>query len=239
MVAVLPSSAAPRPTSTAWQFHWSGKTFGGTFTNPTASVVNGIAIGTSLKEKDAITSFFFAGHKCGLYAQYGSAYCYTDQAVAPGKSASFSGTIQAALGKGGFFQACSSADRGMDNTCVNVTVQSAAPAVSQPDLKLVIDDLETAIYAEDTAISALKQGYSSKALRRLNDAMEKLRWSMKYTSMLPVSAGADVESALHFDTQAIDLFNGKPSGRKAAISKIEDALVDKKAALQTANDAKR
>lgn len=239
----IASSAGAFHLDNRWRVTTTGKHFTGTYTNTTDSVVNGFAVGTGLKDKNAIVSFTIAGQKCGLYAAYGSAYCYTNIAVKPGETVTFDGDTEEAVGSEGF-QMCDSADRGMDNTCIDVAVsksEAATTTLSQDDtrhLRLAVHYLDAAISAEEAAVRALKNGNPLLAEQKVSagasavhDAANDI-YESGVDALLP--AVSDAEHALHLDHQAQPL-TGRGKSRAQRVRAqllVEQALTSKHSALE-------
>ena len=105
--------------------------FTGTDKNTSATTHNAISIGTagpSGQENNPITSFTYNGQACQLYAGAGSAYCSVS--LAPGATATFSGTTQSPTTA---FTFCTSDDGGEDNNCNGVrgsTGTTTSPATN-------------------------------------------------------------------------------------------------------------
>ncbi|MBV8258088.1 MAG: hypothetical protein JO073_09765 [Actinobacteria bacterium] len=256
-VTVSSASGARRDTG-GWTVSASGTQISGTFTNPTASVVNGVAVGTALKSKNPIVSFTFEGQKCGLYAPYGSAYCYTNVKVKPGQTVSFSGTTKTPIGctkrrlsssppaTCGVVQMCSSADKGMDNTCNDVkagaagsppaTTTTATAATSQKYAEAIYV-VGNAIDAEDDALKFLTgPGELSppKSIEALQESRSYLANATKETQGAPPSVDANLEQASASDEEALTEIQGTTQGRYArARAAIKDALTRKGKALAT------
>jgi len=228
-VAALSSSAGASTGTGGWTLHVSGKMFHGTFTNTTASAVNGVAIGTQLKAKNPIVSFTFAGRKCGLYAQYGSAYCYEGFSLAPGKTASFFGDAQLSIGPGGL-QMCSSADKGMDNTCVDVAVIAVSSTARKQAAAAASDFVATAISEEGDALADLKDGDTHAARNAISIGARKLGQAMDQPFDAADITG-DLKSAYQDDRDAWnDLDANKPGKISRARALLATALGKKHAA---------
>jgi hypothetical protein len=232
--AVVAVSAFATRADTRWHIKTGpGNAFSGMYTNTTASVVNGVSIGTADAAKNPIATFTFMGQTCKLYAQAGSAFCYTGISVAPGKTVAFSGTTQMPVGSSGF-QACDTADGGMDNTCLDVTV-ATAPTVDEKAVKSMKAEILFAIDTEERALRDLNSGKRAAASVALDPSVHpELANALKLGKRVNApSASANVESALSDDEAAVKLLDGKATGSriKKARALIQDALSDKKTAL--------
>lgn len=213
-VAALTTSAGASTGTGGWTLHVSGRMFDGVFTNPTGSVIDGVAIGTQLKAKNPIVSFTFAGQACGLYAAYGSAYCYTNISIGPGKSASFSGDARLPIGPGGL-QMCSSADRGMDNTCLDVPAKEAVAVSSsnrKADAAVARARVMEAVSEEGRALVDLRKGDTLGARNDLAKAVDKLKVAMAYPYDAADVTG-DLRSAVHDDEAAESELAGTTPGK--------------------------
>lgn len=229
-VAALSTSAGADQGTGGWNLRVSGKMFSGTFTNPTASVINDVAVGTPQKAKNPIVSMTFAGQTCGLYAPYGSAFCGKHVSIKPGKSASFSGDAKKPIGSGGL-QMCSSADGGMDNTCVDVVSASSKSVVTTPTTTVNHVQLHAqlarayvlkALSAEATALEELNKGDTHAAAHQLLEGRRALTDALSYD--IPADIRGDLRSASSDDyAGAGDLYGTKPGKIQRTRALIKDA----------------
>ena len=196
VLVVVPSALAAHTDTGGWTVSANGTQLTGTFTNPTASVVNGVAVGTALKSKNPIVAFTFEGQTCGLYAPYGSAYCYTNVKVKPGQTVSFSGETKTPIGCAkrrlsssppatcGVVQMCDSADKGMDNTCTDVQAGASASGGTKKTPTWVSRavnaklDLEQALRDEARAASLLQDFKYTQAVTAIRAAQARIDLAM-------------------------------------------------------------
>lgn len=222
VVLVLSASAAH--TVAPWVITSKGASFSGVFTNTTASVINGVSIGTAEKTDNPITSWNFEGQPCSLYPGYGSAYCYEKIDVEPGKTATFTGTTQKPVSTAGYV-ACSSADGGMDNTCTDVGAPST-PKVDAAAAKALLAELEKGIAAERGMIRSLNAGKSGNVVIVVES------WNIFFAKLLDQAAKvgsevviADVVRARKDNAGIAGALQGPKSTRlKDARALLEDAI---------------
>jgi hypothetical protein len=233
-LAVAGGARADQGTG-GWVLHVSGTMFNGTFTNPTASVVNGVAIGTQQAAGNPIVQFTFQNQSCGLYAQVGNSYCYTNVDVGPGKTASFSGAAAKPIDAGGL-QMCSSADRGMDNTCVDVKSSSGGTTSKLTEEQAVgrmISYLASVVNYENKAIASIKSGHLATATRDLRLSLGGTYGANRpsLTSLLPGSVRSDITDDLNSiyrgDQDAMDTLKKAPHAPGNVIRDIESTLETK------------
>jgi len=244
----LLSSSAGATDFGGWMISsWSGNTFSGKFKNETASPINGVAVGTALKEGNPITAFSIENLKCQLYAAYGSAFCYVALLIQPGATVAFRGTSKNKLTPAGL-QMCSSADKGMDNTCVNVPLSSKGGSVlpvtttagggSNPKAagfrtaaRRALQDVNFALEDEAKAAGEVSTD-PSLARFHLSQALPWLQSAAKQNFQSP---GADTElhDAINADTHALDwLRSGKPGRLARAREYLDSATAHKNAAVR-------
>ncbi len=228
---VAMSSSAGASTSAGWLItKWTGNTFAGTFTNETASPINGIAVGTADKAKNPITAFEINNIVCQLYANYGSAYCYTALLIQPGATVLFHGASMHALTPAGL-QMCSSADKGMDNTCTDVALKASTTiAVSSKARKqqaaLAFEEVLVAIRSERNALDAIDKGDLVDARNQLVLGMGDLDHARGRKFDAADIAG-DLRSARQDDLDAWHDLKKVPPEKGPAKKLIDKALGDK------------
>ena len=228
IVAVLavPASAA---TVQEWTGFYVGDTFNGTYVNLTGSTVDGVSFGTGELEKNAITSFMFDGQPCPLYAGAGSAYCY-EISIPPGMMVPFSGASADPI-VGGKVTGCDTHDDGATNNCIDVVL---ATKVDTDAIATMTKDIDEAITEEKDALTAIKDGRLVTARAQLGASSSTLNGAE--TAGEPMGASSpsnDLKSARSSDmdaSSALQRYGRKGTGR--AKSFIEDALGDKKSALE-------
>jgi hypothetical protein len=234
VACALPLSAAASTGTGGWQItKSSGSTFSGVFTNTTRDPINGVAVGTAQKALNPIDSFTINGIVCQLYAQYGSAYCYVGLLIQPGASVAFSGASRHALPPAGL-QMCSSADKGMDNTCVDVAVKGASVATSAraSAAAAAYAQVQVAISQETQALDDLDKGSTLAARNDLAFAQGHLKRALGFP-FDAASITGDLKSASQHDADAWDDLDSTKFG-KIARSRvlIREALAEKKDAAR-------
>ena len=241
----LLSSAAGASTGTGgWVItKSSGNAFSGTFTNETASPINGVSVGTAAKAGNPITAFTIDAIQCQLYANYGSAYCYTALLIQPGATVLFHGTAQKALTPAGL-QMCTSADRGMDNTCSDVaqakakakaqakkSKKSSATRATSPRKQAAAAArafVLEAISMEANALSDLNKGETLLGSRNdLAVAQHRLEKALAQPFDAADIAG-DLKSAIQDDKDAWNELDSKKPGRIARARKLITTAQGKK-----------
>ena len=244
-VSVLSASAGASAGNGGWVItKSSGNTFSGVFTNETASPINGVAVGTADKAANPITSFTINAIVCQLYANYGSAYCYTALLIQPGASVLFHGTSEKALPPAGL-QMCTSADRGMDNTCSDVALAKAkkskkssvthAASARKQAAAAAFEEVLKAISEEADALDALNAGHTHAAQQDLSRALYRLRNALVEPFDAPDIAG-DLKSAQRDDEDAYnDLGSTTPGKISRARTLITDAQAKKHASALDLN----
>ena len=225
-VSVLPASAGASTGNGGWVItKSSGNTFSGMFTNETASPINGVAVGTADKAANPITSFTINAIVCQLYANYGSAFCYTALLIQPGASVLFHGTSEKALPPAGL-QMCTSADRGMDNTCSDVALAKAkaqahkskkssvthATSVRKQAAAAAFEEVLKAISEEADALDDLNAGHTHAAQQDLSRALYRLRNALVEPFDAPDIAG-DLKSAQRDDEDAYNDLGSTTPGK--------------------------
>jgi len=245
-VAVLAGSAGASTGPGGWTVtKWSGNTFSGVFTNTTKDPINGVSVGTALKEGNPITAFTINAITCQLYAAYGSAYCYVSLLIQPGAAVVFHGTSKNPLTPAGVVM-CTSADKGMDNTCTNVplaskqqtmTVTTGGSAIASKTegfraaAKLALNYVNIAVESEASATKELG-GDLSIARRDLAHALNFLQGAAKknFNSSL---ADTELHDAISADTHALDwLKSGKPGRVSQARTWLKSAAFHKESAVR-------
>jgi len=250
-VAVLAGSAGASTGPGGWSVtQWSGNTFSGVFTNTTRDPINGVSVGTALKEGNPITAFTIANVTCQLYAAYGSAYCYVALLIQPGATVAFRGVAKNKLTPAGVVM-CSSADRGMDNTCTNVPLTSKKQTIKPTTTHVITTTAssgtvvkvqalkEAAILAHNDVVFALQD--ERKALETLNvqsvgDALDSSRKFLQGAlseGFHDAFAEDQIKDAIRDDTHALDSLNENGSGAMATVDRfVKSAIAHKNVAVK-------
>jgi hypothetical protein len=239
-LALLSSAAGASTGNGGWVItNSSGNTFSGTFTNETASPINGVAVGTADKAANPITAFTINAIVCQLYANYGSAYCYTALLIQPGATVLFHGTSQKALPPAGL-QMCTSADRGMDNTCSDVALakakaqatkskkSKATSTISDAELRKraagrAFEDALKALDGMATAVEDVNKGDTRGALHVLINQADSFLVGALSQNFDAADISGDLRSALQDVRDAQhELISTKP-GKLSRVRKLLDA----------------
>lgn len=251
-VAALAGSAGASTGPGGWTVtKWSKNTFSGVFTNTTKDPINGVSVGTALKEGNPITAFSINDITCRLYAADGSAYCYVALLIQPGATVAFRGVARHTLTRAGVVM-CSSADRGMDNTCTNVPLTSKKQSVTGTTTTDVITTTassgtvakvqilkEAAIWAHNDVVYALqdeRKALETLDVRSVGAALESSRASLQSAlseKFHDAFAEDQIKDAIRDDTHAIDSLNENGSGAMATVDRfVKSAISHKKVAIQ-------